>query len=262
MARICRVGGICLLFLCTGVALGDEARGIISQVDNDKQELTVNLMARRFRRASVVVFALTRDTRVTAGAQPAKLSDLRPGQQAWIEYEIRDGRRLALDINVRSPIGSRLLGEGSPRTGAPPLAPPPRPTSAEPPLAPPLDPNAIAGVLQRVAITDREIVTVGPNPKGDGELESTIGVPESATITKDGKPIKLEGLKEGESVVVHADKKEGKLVASSIQLGQGAPVVAKKASSRKERIEKIRQILRYVDAFLQQRAEQPDESPP
>ena len=87
-------------------------------------------------------------------------------------------------------------------------------SNGEPPLATePEDANAIRGVLQRVAVTDREIVTVGPNSKGEEEVETTISVPQSASITRDGQPIKFEDLKEGQSVIVHADSRNGKIVA-------------------------------------------------
>jgi hypothetical protein len=132
-----------------------------------------------------------------------------------------------------------LGGSAPPRTGEPPLA-----TEAS-------DTSAIRGVLQRVAITDREIVTVGPSSKGEEEVETTISVPPSAAVMRDGQPIKFEDLKEGQSVTVHADSQNGKIVARDVQLGS-APLRPAATSARSDRIEKIRRFLKLVDALLEQ----------
>ena len=72
----------------------------------------------------------------------------------------------------------------------------------------------MTGVLQRVALTDREIVVIGPGAKGEPELESILTVPEDARITKDAKPAKLEDLKEGERVVVRTEKRGDKMAGT------------------------------------------------
>jgi hypothetical protein len=137
-------------------------------------------------------------------------------------YESRDGQRTALAISAR----------GIPRA---PEAPPPA------------DANTIVGALQRIGLTDREII-VGFAGGQPGATEVTIVVPEKTPITRDGKPLKLEELKEGDRVAVRTEKRDGKLTALSLELGERGPAVA----GKNPRIEKLRQFLKMADFLLQQ----------
>jgi hypothetical protein len=236
---------LCLVFLAAD-ALADEARGTISRIDPERRQIVVVVNGRGVHHLPMT-FDLDENFQITAGNQAARITDLRTGQRARIYYEIRAGRRVALGITVRGRLGDIDLGGalGGILGGAAPGK------NGEPPLATePEDANAIRGVLQRVAITDREIVTVGPNSKGEGEVETTISVPQSAPITRDGQSIKFEDLKEGQSVTVHTDSKNGKIVAKDVQLGSQPPRPAGTAKS--DRIEKIRRFLKLVDALLEQ----------
>jgi hypothetical protein len=112
--------------------------------------------------------------------------------------------------------------------------------------------------LIRVALTDREIVVIGPGPGGEAETETTLMVPEEARISRGEKAVQLEDLKEGERVVVKTEKRDGKWAAVSIQAGGPAAP----AAARGRRIERVRQILRMVDGFLEQLAEQRGHSDP
>jgi hypothetical protein len=245
-AKITACGSLLCLALLSAGALADEARGTISRIDPDRRQIVVVVNGRGIHHVPMT-FDLDDNSQISAGNQAAKITDLRTGQRARIYYEMHDGHRVAVGITVRGRLGDidlggalkGVLGGAAPRN------------SDEPPPAPgPEDANAIRGVLQRVAITDREIVTVGPGSKGDSEVETTISVPQSASVTRDGQPIKFEDLKEGQAVTVHADSKNGKIVARDIQLGSAPP---RPATAKSERIEKIRRFLKLVDALLEQK---------
>jgi hypothetical protein len=240
-------GSFFCIVLLAEAARADEARGTISRIDPDRRQIVVVVSGRGVHRLPMT-FDLDDNSQITAGNQAAKITDLRTGQRARISYEMHDGHRVAVGISVRGRLGDIDLGGllggalGGPSSGK----------SGEPPLASePQDANAIRGVLQRVAITDREIVTVGPNSKGEGEIETTISVPPSASVTRDGQPIKFEDLKEGQSVTVHADSRNGRIVAKDVQLGR-APARPAATTARSDRIEKIRHFLKLVDALLEQ----------
>jgi hypothetical protein len=246
-ANITAWGSVFCLLLLSEAVQADEARGTISRIDPDRRQIVVVVNGRGVHHMPMT-FHLDENSQITAGKEAAKITDLRTGQRARIYYEMRDGRRMAVGITVRGRLGDIDLGGalGGILGGAAPSK------NGEPPLASePQDANAIRGVLQRVAITDREIVTVGPNSKGEGEVETTISVPQSASVTRDGQPIKFEDLKEGQSVTVHADSKNGKIVARDVQLGSAPPRPA--ATAKTDRIEKIRRFLKLVDALLEQK---------
>ena len=87
---------------------------------------------------------------------------------------------------------------------------------------------------------------IGPGAKEAEELETLIQVPETAKVSRDQQPIAFENLREGEQVVVRTEKRDGTLVASSIQIGAAPP-----PAPTDSRIQKVRQILKMVDFFLQ-----------
>lgn len=229
-----RIAAAAVVFVTTGVAHAEDVRGVVVHVVSQRGELTVQVRGHGPRGLSLS-FTITNETAIEVGHQPATPADLRPGARVRVLYELRDGRRLALAVTVRAPLGLSV-------TAAKPGAP------AAP--AAPADPNAAVGTLQRVALTDREIVVVGPAQAGLEE-ETTFIVPETATIMRDGRPVKLEDLKEGERVSVRGEKRDGKLVASAITVGM-APLAD---PSRMSRVERIRRILQTADYILQRISE-------
>jgi hypothetical protein len=221
-----------LAALLTGsLASAEEVRGVITKVDPDKQEVVLQVRGKGIR-GLPMAFRLEEQTQILLGRQSVHLADLRPGARARILYENRDGWRVALAITAH----------GSPS----------RPAGAAL-----LDPTAITGVLQRVALTDREIVIIGPGPSGP-ETETTLVVPEGIKITKDNQPVRFEDLKEGQHVAVRTEKRDGKVVAASIQIGAAALA----APEKNDRIEKLRQLLKLADFFLQQMGERKNNSQP
>ena len=222
------------LSLATGLVLvaavsADEARGRIVQIDSDKN--VIRLETRRPRRGVAVLdVKIDAKTQILIAGQPATLNDLAPNRRIRVVFEQRDGKAVAQVI--------RSLGL---------MAPPP----AGRPLAPPKDGEGVAGTLQRVGLADREIILIGPGPKGP-ETETTIGVPEKTAITRDGKKIALDDLKEGEAVVVKTESDKGKLKAVSIQAGQAVAGAKPAAPPRRDLIPRLRQALKMADELLRE----------
>jgi hypothetical protein len=122
-----------------------------------------------------------------------------------------------------------------------------------------LGPNTITGRLIRLGVTEREIVVVTPATQGGKETEMTLLVPADVKIINDQKTLKLEELKTGEQVAIRTEKRDGHLVAASIQSGgQTTSAMPSPQNNPPEnrRIEKIRQALKVADWILQQLDEQ------
>ncbi len=191
--------------------------GVITGVDLDKKEVSIEGRGRA--RGKMLTLVLDADTQVLFGKQAATASDLVNGRRVNVEYEDRDGKQVARVLHVHGP----------------------KPTAS----AVPTDKGALTGILRRVALTDREIVVIGPGEKGK-ETETTVAVPETARIMKGGKAVSLEALKEDDPISVAAEKRDGRLTATTIQVGPGGP--AEKATV----VPRIRIALKVIDAVLQQ----------
>ena len=206
-----------------------EVRGVVAPIDPDKKELVLEGRGIGLRGA-VLVFELPDATPVMFGDQAGTLADLEVGRRVRVQYDVSDGRQVALAI--------RVLG------GPPPAAPVATVTPSAPAAG-----DGLTGVLRHVGYSDREVVVVGPGPKGS-ETETTVAVPETARITKDGKEATLDDLKEGDAAAVQAENKDGRLSALSIQVGPGAaPVPADRPASKV--IPRLRLLLKVADQVLQ-----------
>lgn len=220
--------------LLIAAAAADEARGRIVRIDSDKKE--IRLETRRPR--GMLDLKIDAKTEILIGGQAAKLSDLSPGRRIRVVFESRGGKATAQVIR------SFGLNLGQPQPAAPQQQQPPPLKEGE----------GVAGTLQRVSSAEREIVVIGPGAKG-AETETTIAVPEAAAITREGKKISLDDLKEGETATVKTESRKGKLTAVSIQVGQAAP--AKPAAPpRRNVIPRLRQALRMADALLREMEDQ------
>jgi len=230
------------LLLITAAA-ADEARGVIVRIDPDKKEL--QLEGRGPRRGVVLDLQIDPKTRILIGGQPAALNDLAPGRRIRVVFEPRDGKAVAQVIRAFG------LGLVQPRPSSqPPSATLPPPHKAG---------DGMSGTLQRVALTDREIVLIGPGPKGP-RTETTIAVPEGTPITRDGKDIAFDALKEGEMATVKAEPRKDRLTAVSIQVGQAAAVAAPAARTmppRRDLIPRLRQALKLADELLREMEDRP-----
>jgi hypothetical protein len=216
----------CVLVLLTALAFvppafGAEVRGRIAKVDLDKNELVIEPL---LRRNPPVTLTLEKETQVLFGNQAGTPADLAEGRRARVEYEPRDGRMVARAIHVVGAAPARRA-----------VTPPPG--------------DGLAGVLRRVALTDREIVLIGPGAKGP-ETETTIAVPEGAKIFKDGKPVAFDDLKENETVRVQVEQRDGKLTAVQIQAGPVSVTVT--PPPQQDAIPKIRGVLQMLDKVLEQ----------
>ena len=213
------------LFL-VAAASAAEARGRIIRIDPEKKEL--RLEARGPRRGTVLDLTLGPKTQIVIGGWTGTLSDLTPGRRVRVLYEERDGKSVAQVI--RSP-GVRAAA-----------------TQPSPAVAPPREGEGVTGTLQRVSLADREVVVVGPGAKGS-RTETTIAVAEKTPITRDGKEIAFEALKEGEMVTVRTQSLKGKLSAVSIQVGQAAATTSAQPP-RRPLIPRLRQALKIADEWL------------
>ena len=110
----------------------------------------------------------------------------------------------------------------------------------------PTNADAVTGVLRRVAYSDRELVVVGPGLNGQ-ETETTVAVPETARIVKNGKDATLDDLIEGDAASVQIEQKDGRPSAVAIQVGAGA--VPEKRMTKA--IPRIRRLLKVADQILQ-----------
>jgi hypothetical protein len=224
-----------LVFLAAAAA--DEARGRIVQIDPDKKQ--IRLETRRPVRG-VLDVKIDAKTQILIGGQPATLTDLAPNRRIRVVFEPCDGKPVAQVIRALN------LNLAQPQPAARP--------------APPKDGEGVAGTLQRIGLADSEIVVIGPGPKGP-ETETTLAVPEGTAITRDGKKIALDDLKEGEVVTVKTESRKGKLTAVSIQVGQAAAVAQPPAPPRRELIPRLRQALKMADELLREMEDRNGPSP-
>jgi hypothetical protein len=232
-ARHCLAAGLFTVTIA-GFAFAEEFRGVIGKVDAGKNELIVDGRGRT--RGLAMRFSLDPDTRIMVGRDKGEIADLKPGERVRLVYEIRDGQRRALSVTVQSLVRK----PASSPTEAAPVA------SGE---------NTVAGNLAHVGLTEREIVVLGPGPKGEKDQETTLVVPADVKIAKDQKALKLEELQEGTAVTVRTEKRDGKMVAAAIEVG-GSGTTAMKPMPDSNRIERIRKVLQVADWFLQQLEEQ------
>jgi hypothetical protein len=212
-------------------ALGAEVRGVISKVDPQKGQLVLEGRSRGARGTSMT-FVLDKDTQILIGRQPGKLGDLPVGKRARVVYEDHAGRLTALRITVAAVLST----QATPKTKSGAVI------SAEA--------GAVAGTLRRVALTDREIVIIGPGPKGGPDLETTLFVPNEAKITRGEKAMSFDDLKEGDQVVAYSEKRDGFLQAKTIEVGTAT--VRQAPPAQQARVERVRQILKMVDSYLEE----------
>jgi Cu/Ag efflux protein CusF len=230
LLTILSLAGLSIVWI--GRSNADEMRGVIVSVDPAKKELIVK--GRATTRGETLTLTLDDSTLVLFGSQKASATDLRSGRRVRVEYErTEDGSRVARVVRA---------------TGRPPASG--AQTTPTAPAAPSGD--AVTGVVQRVARSDREIVVIGPGPKGP-ETETTIAVPEAAKVVRESKPSSLDGLKEGDNIAVRVERHDGRLTAVEVQAGPGATIATTPAPQERSRvIERMRQALHMADQVLRQ----------
>jgi cold shock CspA family protein len=218
------------------LASAEEARGRLARIDPDKKEMQLQIGG-PLRGRAMLRLSLDAKTEIFVGGQAATLKDLTEGQRIHVVFQERDGKAVARSIHA---LGLRAMQQ--------------RP---ETPLPPPRkEGDGLTGVLQRVALTDREIVLIGPGAKGP-QTETTFIVPEKTPILRDGKKIAFDDLKEGETASVQAESRKGRMTAKSIQVGKAsAEVPAQPATPpRRNLIPRLRRALQLADELLRQMEE-------
>jgi hypothetical protein len=215
---------LCLVVgLATAAAAhASDLRGVIAGVDPDKKELTLEGRGPGLRGRALCVH-FNSDLRVMFGDQPGAVSDLTPGRRVRVEVQERDGETTVLVVHV--------LG------GRPATAPTPSPAAD----------GDLTGILQRVSPSEREIVVVGPGPKG-ADTETTVTVPDDAKILSGEKSLTFDDLKEGQQASLRLQRRDGRVSAASIQVGPGGPAPADKPRP----LTRLRRLLPIADEVLKQ----------
>ena len=214
---------IALALAGTAPVAADEMRGVIVRVDLARGELQIEGRGPG-RDGLAVTFSLSRDTKVRFGREDGALRELNPGRRVRVTFDVRDKTTRALTVRV---LGIR-----------PVRGPEKVPASA--------DKDSVVGVLQRVSYAERELVVIGAGPKG-AEVETIIAVPRKVRVTQDGKVIPFEELQDGRQAVVRTAKRDGKLLATNIQVGAPVPEEAERGN----RLGRLRRLLRIADQVLE-----------
>jgi hypothetical protein len=163
------------------------------------------------RRVSLT-FQLARDARVMFGREEGELADLKPGRRVRVFFDTEDGRRTVTMVQV---VGPKPADAGDDKT--------------------------ITGTVERLAAKERQLVITGRVGKRGSEGEITLELPEGVKITRAGKPVKLEVLKEGTRVRIRHENRDGKVVAESIQVVD---------DSEDSFIKRVRRALQLADLML------------
>jgi len=234
---------LALLVIVLGAlpAAADEIRGIIVRVDLERHE--VQIEGRGIgKRGLAMTLNIGKDTQIFFGREMGEPSDLVPGKRVRV---VVDGPR-AVSVQV--------LGLRRPRAEV-------RPGGGEPAPVPKPDANTVTGMLRRVSYAEREVVVIGPGAKGP-ETETIISVPKDVRVTKEGKPIAFEDLKDNQPASIQTEKRDGKLLAKSIQVGQGTAAMAPPAPEPRTRLARLRRLLQIADRILEMAEENQEQMPP
>lgn len=279
-----------LVFALPTVASGAEVRGVIAEIDLTRKQLVIDARGLGIR-GTVMVFMLPDNVPVTHGQNAGKLADLGPGKRVRITYDVRDNKLVVTGIHsidlggiiqgVQQVIPA-LTGQGqggaapapNPPAVAPPMndAPPPPGAAPAPGQVAPaqLPTTGLRGALRRIAPTEREIIVAAQGPAG--EQYAVFAVPDTARILRDGQPIAFEALRPEEPAVVRGEKRNGKLTAVTVQVGQvapeaaapagntlpmpapvaGQPMPAPQQPAAESRIGTVRRVLQIADGILEQ----------
>jgi len=223
---------LALLFVLGALpAAADEVRGIIVRVDLDRCE--VQIEGRGIgKRGLGMTFNIGKDTQILFGREMGEPSDLVPGKRVRV---VLDGPR-AVTVQVS---GLRRTRSNDVKPPGPVPAPGPKD-----------DANSVTGMLRRVSYAEREVVVIGPGSQGP-ETETIVSVPKDARVLKDGKPIAFDDLKDGQPATIQTEKRDGKLLAKSIQVGAGVAAVAPAMPEPRTRLARLRRLLQIADRILE-----------
>src|SRR5262249_42253875 len=209
-------------------ATAGDIRGVIVRVDVARGEVQIEGRGVRGRGLGMTLH-YGKDTQILFGREVGQPADLTPGRRGHVVYD-------------RPPAGAREgLGLGLRRPRAPEVRPGPVPAPG-----PKEDENTVSGMLQRVSYAEREVVVIGPGAQGS-ETETIVSVPKEARVIKDGKPIAFDDLKDGQPATIQTEKRDGKLLAKSIQVGTGVAAVAPPAPEPGTRLTRLRRLLQIAD---------------
>jgi hypothetical protein len=234
------------LLTCAALAPAQQVRGVITRVDLEKKELVLQLRGAGVRGMMMTV-PLGKDAQIRFGQVPGNINDLPLGRGVHVAVELRDGRQVAVQVNVNGRKPAAPQGAIAPRPEGPSTAPMPRKLTD--------DAGAYRGQLRRINRTEREIVVASP-AGGDKETYTSLPVADNAKVTRDDKPIAFDDLKEEEQAVVRTEMRDGKRVATAVMVGKvSAPDVPaapqQAAQEQPSKVTRLRQILQIADAILE-----------
>jgi len=213
------------VLLLAPLAQAEQMRGVVSEVNGARKQLVIEGRGIG-KRGKIFTFTMATDAAVLLGNDRGKLEDLASGQSVVIQFDTKDGQRIA--IKVQGP--------------ATPAAKRPAAQAAE---------NVLTGVLRRVALTEREIVVAVVGADGK-EVYTSLPVAANAKIVRDDKEIKFDDLKEEERAAVRMEVRDGKKVAVDIRVGKAAVAVAVAADpNAPSTVTKLRMALRIADQLLE-----------
>lgn len=216
---IARMTVLTMLLAASPVA-AEQMRGVVTSVDGAKKELV--LEGRGIgKRGKSFTFTFAKDLSVTWDGKDAAADDISANQNVRVTYETQGGDLLASKIEIQ---GKR------------------------PVIAVKAGGDSVAGLLRRVAWTEREIIVATPGTSGK-ETYTTLPVPEDAKVSRDGKVIAFTDLQEEETATVKVEVRDGKKVAAVIAVGQ-AVMAKEEKSEESSTISKIRLGLKIADAVL------------
>lgn len=239
--------------MLTPFALGQG--GVITRVDNEKNEVIVEIRGPAGRTLSVIV---GKTTQVSIG-KPAGAANLpAPRQGVQVRVDLPCGPcgngTSIVNVQVNPTTNGSKPAPGAQNTNP---APPPKGDPAEVlPVPTPTDGvSSVTGTLRRIGLTDREITVANLGRNGQ-EKYTTITVPEKALIARNGKTIKLEELKDEEGVTVRMETRDGKNTAVSIQAGS-APLPSQPQSAaprpndtKGPTLPRVRQVLKSLNGTM------------
>lgn len=229
------IGALLIGLLSLSSAIATEVRGIVIKADPAKGELMIEGRGHGLK-GSVLTFVTNKDTQILVERKVAALTDVQPGKRVRVVFEMENGQRVARMVNVNPLLplvreALPLLQQAIPQLNNVPLggAQQPGPAAAMPapltalPAPAPIPATGFQGTLRRISPSDREIVVIEPAPRGGRSREATYIVPDDTRMTRDGKPISFDDLREGESVTVTFESLGNRLFAKTIQAGAVVP---------------------------------------
>jgi hypothetical protein len=180
-------GALLTILVLAGPSLAEEVRGVITRVDLARKKVVVEGRGRGVRGVALT-FTLARDCQIMFGRETGTPDDLEAGRRVRVRFETDNGEKVASLLRVRGRLPDRNDGK------------------------------TVTGTLKRLDREKAEIVVSVRVGKRTPAREVTLTLADKIAVTRGGKTIPLEQLKEGARIRVHRESRKGTMVAQSIQV--------------------------------------------